>query len=235
MAKIKIKGAIVSNDDKWAYDFFGLEATSPNEVADALEKANGEQLEVLINSPGGDVFAGSEIYTLLKDYKGEVTIKITGVAASMGSVIAMAGDKVKISPTAQIMIHNVWSMAVGDYRDMKHESDVLKNMNRSIAAAYQNKTGLSENELLGMMDRETWMNAQEAKEKGFVDEILFEEKNMQMVACASHLQLLPKQVINKLRNMQDKIKNPVESSKDEIQSGILLAKFNYLKLKGVIL
>lgn len=232
MAKINVKGVIVSNDDAWIYDLFDVDHTSPNHVLEGIDNANGEELEVTINSPGGDVFAGSEIYTALKEYSGNVTTKIVGVAASMGSVIAMAGDDVKMSPTAQIMIHNVWSMAQGDYRDMQHSADVLENMNKSIAASYRNKTGLEENELLAMMDEETWLNAEQAKAKGFADEVMFESN--QLVANASKSPMIPQQVLNKIRNMQDKFKNPIESPKDEKQSAILMAKFNLLKLKGEV-
>lgn len=230
MRILNIKGVIVSNDDKWIYDLFDVEAVSPNDVINAIDEANGEELEVVINSPGGDVFAGSEIYTSLKEYSGNVVTKIVGIAASMGSVIAMAGNIVKISPTAQIMIHNVWSMARGDYRDMQHSADVLKNMNKSIAASYKNKSGLEESELLTMMDEETWLNAEQAKEKGFVDEVMFESN--QIVANASQSPMIPQQIINKIRNMQDQFKHPIESPKDEKQSAILMAKFNLLKLKG---
>jgi ATP-dependent Clp endopeptidase proteolytic subunit ClpP len=232
LAKINVKGVIVSNDDAWIYDLFDVDHTSPNHVLEGIDNANGEELEVTINSPGGDVFAGSEIYTVLKEYSGNVTTKIVGIAASMGSVIAMAGDDVKMSPTAQIMIHNVWSMAQGDYRDMQHSADVLENMNKSIAASYRNKTGLEENELLAMMDEETWLNAEQAKAKGFADEVMFESN--QLVANASKSPMIPQQVLNKIRNMQDQFIKPIESPKDEKQSAILMAKFNLLKLKGEV-
>lgn len=230
MKKINIKGVVVSNDDAWIYDLFDVEYTSPNNVLDALDQANNDELEVIINSPGGDVFAGSEIYTALKEYNGNVTTKIVGIAASMGSVIAMAGDTVKISPTAQIMIHNVWSMAMGDYRDMQHSADLLQNMNKSIASSYRNKSGMEESELLAMMDEETWLNAEQAKEKGFADEVMFESN--QLVANASKSPMIPQQVLNKIRNMQEKFRDPVESPNGEDQSDILMAKFNLLKLKG---
>ncbi|HZG82051.1 MAG TPA: head maturation protease, ClpP-related, partial [Brevibacillus sp.] len=197
MPKIEIKGVIVSNDDAWIYDWFEMEHTSPRSVADEIAGASGEPLEIAINSPGGDVYAGSEIYTALKEYQGEVTVKIVGVAASAASVAAMAGDRVLISPTAQIMIHNVSSGAWGDHRDHAHEADVLKGWNKSIANAYALKSGLSESELLAMMNKETWLTAQEAKEKGFVDEIMFDE-GRRLAASASGL--LPPEVIAKLRN-----------------------------------
>ena len=228
--KINVKGPIVSNSDAWIYEWFGIEATSPQKVNDALEKANGEDIEVEINSGGGSVFAGSEIYTALKSYKGNVIVKIVGLAASAASVIAMAGNKVMMSPTAQIMIHNVSSRAEGDYRDMEHTAEVLRNANNTIANAYRIKTGKTQEELLALMDKETWMTADKAKELGFVDEIMF-ENDSQLVASTDYSGMLPPEVINKIRNT---IKSPnVDENND---SDFLLqkskAKLKLLKLKG---
>lgn len=226
--KINIKGPIVSNSDAWIYKWFGIEVTSPGMVGKVLEEANGEDIEVEINSGGGSVFAGSEIYTTLKSYKGNVIVKIVGLAASAASVIAMAGNKVMMSPTAQIMIHNVSSRAEGDYRDMEHTADVLKNADNTIANAYRIKTGKTQEELLALMDDETWMTADKAKELGFVDEIMF-ENDSQLVASTDYSGMLPPEVINKIRNT---IKNPLNSQNEENETDILMAKFNYLKLKG---
>jgi len=228
--KINIKGPIVGNSEVWIYEWFGIEATSPQKVNDALEKANGEDIEVEINSGGGSVFAGSEIYTALKSYPGNVTVKIVGLAVSAASVIAMAGNKVMMSPTAQIMIHNVSSRAEGDYRDMEHTADVLKNADNTIANAYRIKTGKTQEELLALMDKETWMTADKAKELGFVDEIMF-ENDSQLVASTDYSGMLPPEVINKIRNT---LKNPdIDMNND---SDILMqqskAKLNLLKLKG---
>jgi ATP-dependent Clp endopeptidase proteolytic subunit ClpP len=220
--KVKIKGPIIGNSEAWIYEWFGIEATSPSMVDKAIEKANGEDLEVEINSGGGSVFAGSEIYTALKSYKGNVIVKIVGLAASAASVIAMAGKKVMMSPTAQMMIHNVSSWAEGDYREMEHTAEILKNANNTIANAYRLKTGKEQDELLSLMNKETWMTAQKAKELGFIDEIMFED--LQLAASTSYSGLLPPEVINKMRNT---IKNPVQNESD-----ILMAKLKFLKLKG---
>lgn len=200
--KIKVKGVVIPNDDKWIYDWFEVDAVSPRDVDDQLEAANGEDLEVEINSPGGDVYSGSEIYTALKSYPGKVAVKIVGVAASAASVIAMAGDHVAISPTAQIMIHNVSGLAWGDYRVMDHESQVLKDYNVSIANAYALKTSLEQKELLGLMNKETWLNAQQALEKGFVDEIMFDEGKK--LAAATNGVMLPPNMVSKLRSVLKK-------------------------------
>lgn len=212
MKKINIKGAIVSNDDKWIYDLFEMEATSPNDVANVLKDATGEPIQITINSGGGDVYSASEIYTELKDYSGDVEVRIVGIAASAASVIAMAG-KVKMSPTAQIMIHNASTIAIGDHNEMSKTSDFLQSVNRSIASAYQQKTGLNQDELLDLMNKETWLTAEEAKEKGFVDEIMFDE---QIKAVASAPGALPPQVINKMRS--DALKKPDTVTVDEIKN-----------------
>ena len=223
MAKVTIKGVIVSNDDKWIYEWFDMEATSPQDVTNVIEQLDGEDLLVEINSVGGDVFAGSEIYTALKKYPGKVTVDILGIAASAASVVAMAGDTVRISPTAQIMIHNVWSSAYGDYRVMQHESDVLQNYNTTIANAYRLKTGLEEEKLLELMNKETWLNAQQAKELGFVDEILFDEGG-QLVAAVNNF-VLPPNVLNKIRNL-------VKSKEDKQR--IYKARLRLLELGGLV-
>ncbi|MBP1924601.1 ATP-dependent protease ClpP protease subunit [Sedimentibacter acidaminivorans] len=199
MARIKIKGVIIPNDYKWIYDWFEVDSTCPKDIEDQLEKANGEDLEIEINSGGGDVYSGSEIYTIIKAYSGKTIGKIMGLAASAASVIAMACGKLIISPTAQIMIHNVSSYASGDYRDLQHEATVLKNYNTSIANAYILKTGMTKDELLDLMDQESWFNAQQALEKKFVDEIMFDD-NQKLVASSSNSQMIPLNVINKMRN-----------------------------------
>jgi ATP-dependent protease ClpP protease subunit len=197
--KLKIKGVIIPNDYKWLYDWFEMDYTCPSDVDAVLDEANGEEIEVEINSPGGDVYTGSEIYTKLKSYKGKITTDIVGVAASAASVIAMAGH-VRISPTAQIMIHNASSVARGDYRDMQHAADFLEGWNKSIANSYILKTGMKQEELLDLMNNETWLSAKQAKDLGFADEILFDEGN-RLVASSVNGFMFPPEVINKLRNL----------------------------------
>lgn len=225
MAKIYIKGVIVSNDDKRFYDYFKMEATCPKDVAKQIEKANGEELEVEINSPGGYVYDGSEIYTAIKEYKQGAVAKIVGVAASAASVVAMACKKIMISPTAQIMIHNVRSLAFGDYRDLQHEADVIKNYNTSIANAYELKTGMSQKDLLKLMDSETWLNAQKAVELKFADEIMFNE-DLKLTASIQS-SLLPQSVIDKMRN---ELSGNKPQNGDEIERAKM--ELNLLKLRG---
>ncbi|AAO36626.1 head maturation protease (endogenous virus) [Clostridium phage phiCTC2B] len=220
--KINVKGPIIDSDDQWIYDWFGIDATSPKKVQNELSNSkNNEGLEVEINSGGGSVFAGSEIYTLLKDYKGNVTVKIVGLAASAASVIAMAGDKVLISPTGQIMIHNASGCFSGDYRNMEKGSEILKNVNITISNAYKLKTGLSSEELLDMMNKETWLTPQNALDNKFVDEIMFTD-GVKLVASINS-GMLPQEVINKMRDKlknelpQENINNDLELEKAKLQ------------------
>jgi ATP-dependent protease ClpP protease subunit len=228
--KIDIKGTIVASEDAWVYDYFGIENVCPKKVNEAIDKANGEKLDVYINSGGGDIFAGSEIYSSLRAYAGEVNIHIVGLAASSASVIAMAGQS-DISPTGALMVHNVSCGSNGDYHDMDKASEILKKANKTIAAAYVEKTGMSEKEALEMMDKETWLTSQEAIEKGLIDKIA-ESKNLKLVASYQS-QMLPQSVIEKTKNL---VKNPlnIEHKTLENSRDLLLAKTKQklLNLKG---
>ncbi|MGE6379557.1 head maturation protease, ClpP-related [Peribacillus muralis] len=197
--KISVKGPIISSNEQWIYDWFGIEATSPKKVSDQLSKLNGEAIDIDINSGGGSVFDASEIYALLKDYQGKKTGKILGLAASAASVIAMAADNLLMAPTAQMMIHNASTRSQGDYRDMDQTSSFLKNVNQTIANAYNLKSGKSYDELLNMMDKETWLTPQQALQHHLIDEIMFEGQGVEMVASADG-GMIPQQVIDKIRN-----------------------------------
>lgn len=176
MATINIQGDIVENDDKWIYEWFDMEATCPRDVKDILEAAKeNEPIEVLINSGGGSVMAGQEIYSALKE-NSRVTIKIQSMAGSAAGVVAMAGHCL-ISPVAMIMIHNVsMSGASGDYHDMQKNAEILKQMNAAMANAYAEKSGRPLDEILRMMDRETWLTANQCMEYQFVDGILTDQQ-----------------------------------------------------------
>lgn len=223
MPRVKINGVIIPNDYQDIYDWLGWDATSPKKVEQQLSDIEGD-IVVEINSGGGSVFAGSEIYTMLRDHAGQVTVKITGVAASAASVIAMAGDKVLMSPTAQIMIHNATISAQGDYREMEHTSDFLKNVNQTIANAYKAKSGIDDDKLLALMDKETWFTPQQALEHNLIDEIMFENQ-VQVVADFGG-GLLPQEVINTIKSKIMKQEKPTNNKSD-----FLMAKLKYLKLK----
>lgn len=148
---------------------------TPKMFKEELNAGEGD-ITVWINSPGGDCVAASQIYSMLMDYKGNVTIKIDGIAASAASVIAMAGTKVLMAPTALMMIHNPATMAFGDHEDMQKAIEMLDEVKESIINAYELKTGQSRAKLSHLMDAETWMNANKAIELGFADDILTDEK-----------------------------------------------------------
>jgi len=151
--------------------WWGDEVT-PKMFKDDLYSGDGD-ITVWINSPGGDVFAAAQIYNMLKEYPGMVTVKIDGIAASAASVVAMAGAKVYVSPVSMLMVHNPWTFAWGDSEDMRKTKDMLDEVKQGIINAYEAKTGMSRVKLANMMDDETWMNAKKAVELGFADEILY--------------------------------------------------------------
>lgn len=138
--------------------------------------AGSGPVTVWINSPGGDCIAASQIYTMLMDYRGSVTVKIDGIAASAASVIAMAGTEVLMAPTALMMIHNPATLAYGDHGEIQKAIEMLDEVKESILNAYEIKTGLSRAKLSHLMDSETWMNANKAVELGFADGVLSDEK-----------------------------------------------------------
>lgn len=213
MTKIYVNGVIVNNDYKEIYDFYGYENTSVNDVISQLPK-DGSPVEVIISSGGGHVNAGSDIYAHLKAYEGHVTTKVYSLAASAASIIALAGDKVQIAPTGQIMIHNVSGGNEGDYHVMEKEAETLKAFNKAIANAYTIKTGKSEEEILEMMDKETWLSAKDAVEQGFADEILFNESR-QLVASTT--MTLSEEAVNKARMMMANKTNEVSVTKQDFE------------------
>lgn len=229
--KIDVKGLIVPNDDKEVYDFLGYETASPKDVADALEKANGKSVDVYINSDGGDLFAGAEMYAALQEYKGAVSIHVVGRACSAASIILCAG-KSDITPAGMVMIHNASAVASGDYNDMDAASEMLKQANDSIAAAYQLKTGKSRAEILKAMDRETWMSSAEAVRFGIVDGIAMREQP-QLAAASSPL--ISKSIMEKVRvlipkgnNVNDPAEKPGFYMREKAQQQLNILKMEEL-------
>ncbi len=159
---------VISEETWW-----GDEVT-PKIFKDELLASAGD-ITVWINSPGGDVFAAAQIYNMLMEYTGKVTVKIDGLAASAASVIAMAGGDVYMSPVSMLMIHNPSTIAIGDSEEMLRAKALLDEVKESIINAYELKTGLSRTKLSHLMDAESWMNANKAIELGFADKIMFME------------------------------------------------------------
>lgn len=156
-----------------AETWYGDEVT-PALFRDELAAGDGP-VTVWLNSPGGDCFAASSIYTMLREYPGEVTVKIDGMAASAATVVAMGGDRVLMSPTANFFIHNPSTVAFGEAEDMRQAQQMLDEVKQSIINAYEAKTGLSRTVISHLMDAQTMMNAKKARELGFIDEIMYLE------------------------------------------------------------
>lgn len=172
MARIDIKGDIVSNEISKFYDWFKWDCTTPRKVANVIATAApDEPLDVYINSGGGYVDAGNEIYSTLLSHRERVKIHIESIAASAASIIAMAGRS-EISPVGILMIHNVSGGASGDYHEMEKTAEILKQYNAALCAAYCAKTGKKLDDMLKLMDRETWLTAEQAVRMGFVDKIM---------------------------------------------------------------
>ena len=171
---------------------------TPQLFKDELNSGSGD-ITVWINSPGGDCVAAAQIYNMLMDYKGNVTVKIDGIAASAASVIAMAGTKVLVSPVSMLMIHNPMTAAFGNSDEMQKAIEMLGSVKDSIINAYEIKTGLSRAKLGHLMDAETWMDANKAVELGFADEIMQRSPETENVAAPTVSMLYSKaNVVNSL-------------------------------------
>lgn len=220
MTQINIRGYICTNSEKAFCDAMGLETTAPKDI---ILPENGEDVEVMINSGGGEIFSGSEMYSILKNYPGKVTVKIVGLAGSAASVIAMAGDVVEISPTAQIMIHNVSTYEEGDFNDLRHTADVIENSTKALSNAYMLKTGLSTEELLDLMEKETWLSAGQAVEKGFADKIMFmDDTDVQLVASAND------EIIGKFINFENNQRKEYQEMVASLNSRIEILEKNHI-------
>ena len=197
------------SDETW----FGDEVT-PKIFKDELDLCQGN-ITVWINSPGGDVFAAAQIYNMLMDYKGNVTVKIDGLAASAASVIAMGGTEVLMSPVALMMIHNPMTVAIGDTQEMQRAIEMLSEVKESIINAYEIKSGLSRSKLARLMDGESWFNAKKAIELGFADGMLVRDENQmnqeeELEAVMFSRTAVTNSLLLKLIPPKAEIKTPIE-------------------------
>jgi len=176
---VEFTGLLVSDDDAFLYFWMDKDYVAPKDIENAIGLAGGGPITLKMNSPGGDLCAGAEIWARLMEYPGPVTVEILSVSASASSVVAMVsakeGNRCRISPLGNMIIHNVQTKAEGDYREMEKTAETLRKVNRQIVTAYQKKTGMEEAKLQEMLDRETWLTAGEAVEMGFADEVMFQE------------------------------------------------------------
>lgn len=153
-------------------DVWTGEGTTAKRINGALRGAKGKDVVVNINSPGGDMFEGLTIYNMLRDYKGSVTVKVLGVAASAASIIAMAGDKVQIARSGFLMIHNAMVFAAGNKEDLRAAADTLAPFDDAMADVYAVRTGMDKDKIVSMMDKETWIKSDSAIADSFADELL---------------------------------------------------------------
>lgn len=222
MGKIDIKGDVVDDMTAEWYSYWGIDSVSPKAVQLAIENDEDDKITLDIASSGGDVFAASEIYTLLRASGKQITANVQGLAASAASVIAMAGDTVRISPTAQIMIHKASNGNIGNADSMRKNADTLDSIDSSIVNAYVLKTGMKDTDVLKLMQDETWMNAQTAVDKGFADEIMFFDNDEEEIMVTNAVHQLPsKSAITKFKNM---IATPKTNTLREQKLAILLEK-----------
>ena len=236
MKVLKIKGAIVPKDDAWFYDMLELEHTTTTHVENFLDGIqNGEPITVHINSGGGDVWTGSEIYTALKNHLGHVTVEIHSLCASIATVIASAGDTVKMAPVAQYMIHGAYMVAQGNRGDMEQHAEFLGKVDTTIRNAYRLKAkNVTDEQLKEWMEKDTWFTPQEALEMGFVDEIMYDyegtlgnKEELRAIAYAGG-GLIPS---NKIRAFKEKsFEGKIQKQEND---KMLLAKLKYLQLGGV--
>lgn len=200
---------------------------TPKIFKEELENHQGD-ITVWINSPGGDCIAAAQIYNLLIEHKGNVTVKIDGIAASAASVIAMAGTTVKMSPVAMLMIHNPMTIAYGNTSEMEKAIEMLQEVKESIINAYEMKTGLSRNKLSKLMDNETWMDARKAVELGFADEMM--ERNTKNLEPPSVSMMYSETVLT--NSLMDKLKNtwqPPQITKNKVSADSLMERLFLLE------
>lgn len=230
--KFAIKGTIIPTNYQDVYDWFGMEGTSPGKLAAFLEEANGEDIILEVNSPGGYVFAGMEIYNRLKMYTGKITAVVMSIAASAASLIICAADTVQMCPVSQLMIHRAHSWTEGDKNDIYKTAEDLEKLDDTIANAYVDKTKLAKNDVLKLMDVTTWLGPEEAKEKNFADEILFTPgpEEQPAMAAGGAIMLTSAQVAQLAEAMR--AEKTVNQQQKTAALNLLRQKYNFLNLKG---
>lgn len=181
------------------YDAIGLFGTDPKRFVEQLRELRGRNLHIRLNSPGGSVFDGAAIYNAIRQHEGFVQVDIDGLAASMAGIIAMAGHQVRMNQNAFFMAHNASGCVLGDYRAMRHEADLLEKINRSLAKTLAIRSGKDHAEIVAMMDRESWFDADEAKAIGFADEILHENGASIRHHDLGHFRNVPAKLVERRR------------------------------------
>ncbi len=228
--RIDIRGVIIPNDYKWFYSWFGEDSTCPSDVSKVLETVvSGDEIEVYINSPGGVIDVGSEIYTLLRTAatKNDVKIFITGEACSAASVVACAAY-CEMAPTALMMVHCVSTQAAGNHAAMEHMALRLRTADEALCTAYTAKTGMTQEEALDMMEKETWLTASQAKEKGLIDAVMFEEKEEKMPFVSGPLFALPS------KEQMDRVRSVMIEPEGNEEKKLAACRLEALKLVNIL-
>lgn len=221
--KIPIKGDVMDSDWGTIMDSVGMANVNPTSFQKALNSANGEDVELDIASNGGIVESATEIASLIHDYAGKVTTVVQSAAYSAASIIAVSGDVVKMAPTALMMIHRASVQSAGNTNDLSHDAIMLATVDKALAAAYQAKTGKSQEEILNLMNNETWLTAQDAVDQGFADEI--QENTKELVVTNSLSPLISAETIEKLKAL----KNAKNDDVEKLHQTILNNKLKILK------
>lgn len=231
--QIEVRGVIISNESQEAYDYYEIPAISPKKLFSQFPENNTDDVEIILSSGGGSVSAGQEIYEFLNAYKGKITTKIVGLAGSIASVFPLTSDEVLISRIGQFMIHNasVGGEVHGDYKEFDRVSAMLKSTNEALANAYVAKTGKPKEEILALMDKETWFTSEQAIEFGLADGIIegqFKQSSNYTsgVVASNYVQnVLTDKMINSYFEM--KKQNEIKFEADKLS-----AQLKLLKLKG---
>lgn len=232
--ELNINGDITSDDMACVYEYYEMSYTSPKQIRDKLSNISKDE-EIIINmsSGGGYVVSGSEIYTMLKEIPNKKTCNITGMCASIATIISMACDVVNISPTALYMIHNASGGAYGGYQEMELEAQVLKNINEMIAGVYEERTGLEKSVLSDYMHKETWFTPVQAVELGFADNVMFKENVINSYSmCINNVNM-----VEKMKEVMEKDKRNIIDEKEkekELNKLKLRATVEIIKLKNSI-
>ncbi len=226
--RFDLRGAMIPNNYKWYYDWLGEDSTCPADLKKIMDVFQpGDELEVYINSPGGVIDVGSEIYTMLRSHAADTKIYITGEACSAASIVAMAAY-CEMSPTALLMVHCVSSVAAGNHNTMAKSAEILRTADLALCSAYTTKAGMTQEEALDMMEHETWLTAQQALERGLIDKIMFEDNPRNFLVAGPLFTLPTDAQMEKAKAMIHKD----ESSGNTSDVLLLQAKLNFARLKG---
>ena len=224
---VLINGIIVPDDDLEFYQWFGIGAFAPKMIREAIKNAAGEKLDIYINSNGGGVMAGSEIYEAIRRYSGGAEIHVTGAAHSAASVIACAAHS-EMAPTALMMVHCASAYASGNHGDMEKTAEILRTVDKALASAYRAKTGMTEDEILQLMEAETWLTAEDAVAYGLIDQVSKPAETLgpkPLAAAASSFGLADPEAIAEWKRLR------AEEKKDAVAAA--RAKYEYLSLMTV--